>query len=302
MASFWDKLKQKYLHGNIVIRLIFINVSIFLVLRLLFAIMGLTGSDGKMVLDWIQMPAMTDVFFERPWTALTYMFVHFGLMHLLMNMLLFYFFGGLFLRWFSEMQLGIFYVVGGLSGALFFILGYLFFPALSNIENPAPLIGASAPVMALCITLSVFRPDENIPMFILGNLKLKYLAIILIALDMLSINKVNAGVGLAHMGGALSGLVLGLSLKKGHDLFAWVKPLSYRLSGLIVRKQKMRVKYRRSSSERAYRSSDVDLEYRNKRKSESDRMDVILDKVKLSGYDSLTQKEKKELFDFSNKS
>jgi len=263
--------------------------------------MSMTGSDGKVVLDWIQMPAMTDAFLERPWTALTYMFVHFGFMHLLTNMLLLYFFGVLFLRWLSERQLLIFYIVGGLCGAIFFVLGYLLFPSLGNIENPAPLIGASASVMALCIAITVYRPDENITMFLLGNIKLKYIAIILIAFDMLSITKMNAGVGLAHLGGALPGLVLGLSLRNGHDFFAWIKPISYRLSGLFIKKPKMKVKYKRSSSERTYRASDVDQEYRNKKKRDSDRMDEILDKVKLSGYDSLTQEEKKELFDFSNK-
>lgn len=294
MASFWDKIKQYYLQGNAVVRLIFLNVIVFLLMRLIFALMGLTGHDGENVLDWIQLPALTVSFLERPWTLITYMFVHFKLMHLLMNMMLLYFFGTLFLRWFSERQLLVYYLVGGLSGGLFFILGYMLFPALSADVLPAPLIGASASVMAICITLTFYRPDENIPMFLFGNVRLKYIAIVLIAIDLLSIDKTNAGVGLAHLGGIMSGLMLGFSLKNGKDMFAWV-------NGFFVRKPKMKIKYNRAKSENANREPDVDQEYRNRKKRDTVRMDAILDKVKQSGYDSLSKDEKKELFDFSKK-
>lgn len=294
MASFWDKIKQYYLQGNAVVRLIFLNIIVFLLMRLVFALMGLTGHDGKTVLDWIQLPALTMTFLERPWTLITYMFVHFKLMHLLMNMMLLYFFGTLFLRWFSERQLLVYYLIGGLSGGLFFILGYMLFPTLSTDILPAPLIGASASVMALCITITFYRPDENIPMFLFGNVKLKFIATVLIAIDLLSINKTNAGVGLAHLGGIMSGLMLGFSLKNGKDMFAWV-------NDFFVRKPKMKIKYNRAKSESANREPNVDQEYRNRKKRDTDRMDAILDKVKQSGYDSLSKDEKRELFDFSKK-
>ncbi|MDP4278419.1 MAG: rhomboid family intramembrane serine protease, partial [Bacteroidota bacterium] len=174
MASFWDKLKQSYLRGTVVIRLIYINAGLFLLIRLLFVLLSLTGLNGKELLDWIQMPAGLGAFLQRPWTALTYMFVHYDLMHLFMNMLWLYFFGKMCLRWYSERQLGAHYVLGGLTGALFFLFGYEYLPFFSGLQMQSPLIGASASVMALCIAVTVYSPDEPVSLFMLGNLKLKY--------------------------------------------------------------------------------------------------------------------------------
>jgi len=301
MATFGDKLKQKYRQGNIIIRLIFINTAIFLILRLLFAILSLTGLDGKWVLDWLQMPAGLVPFLEKPWTAFTYMFVHFDLMHILMNMFFLYFFGGIFLRWFSERQLLVQYIFGGLCGALFFVLGYSLMPSLEMVENPAPLIGASASVIGLCVAMAVYRPDEQIPLFMLGSLRLKYIAIIIIVLDLLSFGQNNAGVGLAHLGGALYGLSFGLFIRRGKDLTAWISPLIYEVKSLFKPQPKTKLKYKRSKREKVYKTSDVDQQYRDSKKMEADQIDAILDKIKQSGYDSLSKEEKSRLFDSSNR-
>jgi membrane associated rhomboid family serine protease len=302
MASLWDKIKNAYLKGNSALRYIFILTGIFLLIRITYAILGMTGVDGSLLLNLLQLPAGIDGFLASPWTALTYMFVHFGLSHLLMNLFLLYFFGGLFIRWFNKSGFNVIFILGGLVGAAFFISGYLIFPGLSDAAGQSPLIGASASVMALCFAVTIYKPDENINLFMLGNIKLKYIAIILVALDMLSMSKVNSGVGLAHLGGGLSGLIYGFSARKGKDLFSWTKVLSFKISGIFKREPVMKVKYNRSGNEKANRADDADREFNKKKKADSERLDAILDKIKLSGYDSLSQEEKKELFDFSNKS
>jgi len=291
MGSFWDKLKTWYNQGNSVIKLIFINAAVFVLIRLIYAILSLTGIDGNAMLDYLQLPSVLEDFILKPWTALTYMFVHFGFMHLLMNMFLLYFFGGLFISWFNSKQFLINYILGGLTGALVFVCGYYFIPGLRFSEPGAPLLGASASVMALCMAVTIYRPDYNLPLLLIGNVKLKYITIALIAFDILSMDKANIGVGLAHSGGILYGLIIGLLSKKGVDIF----------KNLFKSKPKMKVKYNRPKSEKANRTGNVDREYRERKKRESDRLDEILDKVKKSGYESLSGEEKKELFDFSNK-
>lgn len=302
MASLWDKIKNAYLKGNAAVKYIFILTGIFLLIRIVYAVMGMTGLDGSLLLNQLQLPAGIDNFLTKPWTAFSYMFVHFGLSHLLMNLFMIYFFGGLFIKWFSRSAFNIIFLTGGLAGALFFIAGYLLFPGLSNSSDQSPLIGASASAMALCLAVTSYKPDESINLFMLGNIKLKYIAIILVALDMLSMTKVNSGVGLAHLGGGLLGFVYGFPAGKGKDIFSWTKVLSYRISGIFKRKPVMKVKYNRSGNEKANRVDDIDREYNTKKKNDSERLDAILDKIKISGYDSLSQEEKKELFDFSNKS
>lgn len=301
MASIWVRITNWYKRGNTVIRLILINSAIFLVIRLVYAILGLAGTDGSSVLEYLQLPSNFMLFLAKPWTALTYMFVHFGFMHVLMNMFLLYFFGSFFLRWFSGNQLLIQYIFGGLSGALFFLLGYGLFPELGSSVNPAPLIGASASVMAVCVAVTVFRPDEQIPLFMLGTVRLKYLTLTLIVLDMLSFDKGSAGTGLAHLGGALYGMVYGLSVKGGVDFTLWVGRLIQWFSDSFSHKNVRKVKYRRSSNEQTSVAHDIDQQYRNRRKAESDQIDAILDKIKQSGYDSLSSDEKKKLFDSSSR-
>ncbi|MDP4278863.1 MAG: rhomboid family intramembrane serine protease, partial [Bacteroidota bacterium] len=278
---------------------------LFLLIRLLFVLLSLTGLKGKELLDWIQMPAGLDAFLQRPWTALTYMFVHYDLMHLFMNMLWLYFFGKMSLRWYSERQLGAHYVLGGLTGALFFLFGYEYLPFFSGLQIQSPLIGASASVMALCIAVTVYSPDEPVSLFMLGNLKLKYLALVMIVLDLLGFNEANAGVGLAHFGGAVWGLIAGLSMRRGKDLAAWLNPLislcSKRSANRPSKRSRMHVSYQRSTKETTFRSADVDKSYLDKKKREAAKLDAILDKVKQSGYDSLSQDEKKQLFDFSDR-
>jgi len=306
MASFWDKLTAYYRQGTVVIQLIFINAGVFLLIRLLVGILGLFGVAAKGWLDWIQMPAEVAVFLTRPWTALTYMFVHYNLMHILMNMLWLYFFGKMFLRWHSERQLVFHYITGGLSGALLFVIGNFWLFTSTDVSGQAPLIGASASVMALCIAVSVLRPDEPIALFLLGSLKMKYIALIVIVLDLIGFNSSNAGVGLAHLGGALYGLAVGLTMRRGFDMSAWINPfLNLFLARPVkhaAKRPSMRVKYQRSKKETTNRTVDPDQAFRDQKKRETDQLDTILDKVKQSGYDSLSKEEKKQLFDFSNRS
>jgi membrane associated rhomboid family serine protease len=307
MASFWDRLMVFYRQGSVVTKLIFINTGIFLLLRLIVGVLALFRLGDKAWLDWLLVPATFPALLQRPWTLFTYAFVHYDLMHLLMNMLWLYFFGLLFQRWFSGIQLVVHYLVGGLAGGLLFMAGNTWLAPAGETILQAPLIGASAAIMALCVAVAVYRPDEPISLFVLGSVKLKYIALVMIALDLLGFNQASMGVGLAHLGGALYGVLVGLTSRRGINLAAWADKGSFRFkrnTGPKRRKQpNMKVTYRRPKKETVNRSTvDVDQAYRDKKKADEQQLDTILDKVKQSGYDSLTKDEKKLLFDFSNRS
>jgi len=297
MASFWDSITSKFKQGTIVTRLIFINTGIFLVLKLTLVLLSLFKVDGSGVMAYLEMPSFFPRFLVTPWTAFTYMFVHIELMHILFNMLWLFFFGGMFLRWFSPRQLGGLYVIGGLFGALFFALFYNLLPAFEGLHSA--LIGASASILALGIAVAFYRPDEPVSLFILGTIKLKWLAIVMIIMDLLSLNGNNAGGSLAHLGGAVAGLLFGWTLRRNMDITSWINPFIDWFVTLFRPRPKMKVTYQRSNFEKANRAPDPDQEYNARKKAEMDRLDTILDKIKKSGYDSLTSLEKQQLFESS---
>lgn len=305
MASFWDKLAAYYRQGTIVARLIFINAGLFLLIRLLVGVLAIFHLGDKSWLDWLLVPAAMNDLLHRPWTLLTYAFLHYDLMHLLMNMLWLYVFGFFFQRWFSGLQVVAHYLLGGVAGGLLFVAGNQWLAPANALISQAPLIGASAAIMGLCVAVAVYRPDEPISLFLFGTVKLKYLALIMIALNLLSFNTASMGVGMAHLGGVLYGLVVGLTSRRGLNPMAWLDRLSFRLkTRTSVRWRKsprMKVTYRRPKKETVNRAADVDQAWLDRKRAEEQRLDTILDKVKQSGYDSLTGDEKKVLFDFSNR-
>ena len=205
------------------------------------------------------------------------------------------------MHWFNARQLGGLYILGGLFGGLFFALFFNLLPIQEGIFSSGSLIGASASVLALGIAVAFYRPDEPIQLFLFGTLKLKYLAIIMVVMDILSLNSDNAGGSLAHLGGALAGLAFGFSLRKGIDLTSWVNPMIDWFVNLFPSRRKMRVTYNRPKHEQVNKSANVDQEYRDRKKQETEQMDAILDKIKQSGYESLSESEKKKLFDISKK-
>lgn len=295
MASLWDNIKLKYQQGNILIKLIFVNAGVFLFIKLFLVGCRLFQFDGNQVLLWLQLPASWSAILHRPWTLLTYMFVHEGFFHLLFNMLWLYVFGMFFLRWFSSRQLLMVYLLGGLTGGLFYILGYNLFPLFSAAVDYTVLVGASASVLALTLAVAFYRPNESLMLMFIGRIKLKWLAVAVVVFDLLSLSGDNAGGSLAHLGGALFGLCFSLFSREDvrfHDRIRNKKTFS---GGKT--KFGRRTKYHRPLYEKANKGRpESDQAYRDRKKKEEDYRDSILDKIKQSGYESLSEKEKQFLF------
>jgi len=293
-----DNLKERFRQGNILIQLIYINVGIFVVVSVLQIGFMLFRQDISPLLRYAELPASVSRFLTQPWTIISYMFMHAGVLHLLFNMLWLYWFGMLFLQVFSAKHLRGLYIFGGICGGLLFILAYQVFPLFSPMAHYSYLVGASASVLAIVAAVAYRQPDYPINLLFIGTLRLKYLALIVIGLDLLFINTDNAGGHIAHLGGALAGLWFAWSLHQGTDLTKLINNVIDKCTGLFqhrptVKKPKMEAHYGGKHQQ--------DYNYNAQKKAQDEEIDRILDKLKKSGYESLTSEEKKALFNASNR-
>jgi membrane associated rhomboid family serine protease len=294
--SLIDEIKGFFLRGSVLSRLIGINVAIFVVVGLfrvtLFLFNAPVSYDG--IIDWVGVPSGFATLLIRPWTLITYMFIHFDFFHIFFNMIMLYVGGRLFKEFLGENRLTGTYILGGLAGAFVFIVGYNLFPVFNEARFISVAIGASASVLAIFIAVATYMPNYQLPLLIIGRIRLKYIAIFFVIIDLLSIDRGNAGGHLAHLGGALWGFLYISLLRSGKDPAAstgiWVKALG----SIFKPKPKMRVEYRN-------RRPLNDDEYNKQRVQNQKRMDQILDKISQHGYESLTSEEKEILFKLSNK-
>ena len=292
MDDIFTKLKSLFSQGNFLTKLLYINVGILLLIRLTIVFMTLFQLGEPHFLEYLEMPSSLNVWIYRPWTIITYMFLHVDLLHLIFNMLWLYWFGKLFLLFFNERQLGGLYFSGGIAGAILFLAAYNTFPYFRNAIGDSFLFGASASVMAIVFAVSFYQKNHEINLLFLGRIKLIYLALIVLFIDLLSIVSTNAGGHIAHLGGALFGVVFAVQFQKGKDLTLFMNKIIDGIVDLRKPRTKMKVSYKRP---------ETDMDYNTRKRDEMNNLDAILDKLKRSGYESLSSDEKKMLFDASKK-
>lgn len=287
-------IKNSFRRGSSLTRLIYINCGIFLVLKIIYIIFIMTGWEKNfypIVLEWVGVPADPEYLLHRPWTLFTYMFTQFEFLHLLFNMLWLYWFGSFFLNYFTERQLTGVYIWGGLAGAGLYIAAYNIFPYFDNLTRLSSwAIGSSASVMALVFAVCTYLPKHKVYIFLLGPVKLIYLALFTALIDLLSIRSGNAGGHIAHLGGALFGCVFILGIRRNKDLTSGIIYLFDKIKDFLTPSKKMRVKYKKKVADMN------DREYNQYKKSQEDRINDILEKISKSGYESLSREEKELLF------
>lgn len=292
MESIFTDLKSTFRQSNVLSKLIYINVGLFVFIRLAVVFLTLFNIDGSGLLLYLEVPSSPGLLLVRPWTIITYMFTHYEFLHILFNMLWLYWFGKLFLLFFNARQLVGLYILGGIAGALFFMLAYNIFPYFSDIASGSFLMGASASVMAIVFAVSFYQKNYEIGLLFIGRVKLIYLALFTLIIDVLAVTSDNAGGHLAHVGGAVLGICFAFWIKNGTDL---TNPLN-RLIDWIVNIGK-----RKPTMNVTYTKRGTDYDYNARKKQESDDLDKILDKLRRSGYESLSAEEKRKLFDASKK-
>ncbi len=295
MSLTFSNMKDSYKRSSTLIQLIYINSGIFIVLFLLNLILTLFRMEGGNFIQYFVLPADISRLIVQPWSIVTYMFLHTDIWHILFNMLCLYWFGELFLQFFSAKHLRGLYILGGLCGGLFYILSLNLFPYFIPVVHQSVLLGASASVLAILTATAVKEPDYSVQFLFIGSIRLKYVAVFMVIFDLLFMLTNNSGGHLAHLGGVLAGIWFALGIKRGHDVTKWINqildlPLS--LSKLAQRKPKMKVHY-------GGKQQDYDFNTR-KKENEAD-INRILEKIKQSGYGSLSSEEKKKLFDASKR-
>lgn len=296
-GGIWSGIKKSFHRGSALIRLIYINIGLFLALKIINVLLVLTGQNHQfydILVEYIGVPADAQYLIYRPWTLITYMFTQFDFFHLLFNMLWLYWFGTFFLNYFSEKKLTGVYLLGGLSGALLYILAYNTIPYFETTRFSSWAIGASASVMAIVFAVCTYLPNEKIYIFLIGPVKLINLAIFTAIIDIISIPSSNAGGHIAHLGGALFGYIFIRFIKRNRDITKVPVNFFGKIGKLFVPRKNMKVKYKRNVSEMN------DREYNEYKKERDERINRILDKISRSGYESLTREEKEILFKNKN--
>lgn len=281
--SLQEDIKFKLARLNVLEKIIAINVIVYLA-TLIFKALNVS------FFSYFSIPPSFTGFFNRPWSIISYAFIHFDFIHLLFNMLWLYIIGRLFLTLFSpKMALNI-YFLGAIVGGVFFLMGYSLFPSFFK-ESLYPLVGASAAVRALLIFLCAYMPNKEMRFFTF-NLKLWYLGAALVVFDVLGLFGGNAGGNLAHLGGAFLGYMYAKQLLKGKDIGKGFERILDTVASWFTfsKKSKMRTVHKKKSKVGGYTKGEFS-EF-NKQK----KIDVILDKISKSGYDSLTAEEKEFLF------
>lgn len=299
MASILDDLKRSYHSGNMVTRLIFFNVGVFVLLSLI-RVFGFFYQSNFLgvVIPWIAGSSNWETMLFRPWTIISYMFVHEGLLHLFFNMIMLWFSGRLFGDLLGDRRLVAVYFYGGIAGFLLYFISYNVFPVFSGAEST--IIGASASVIAILVAIATYNPNMEVRLILIGNVKIKFIAIFFVALDVLFLDGGNTGGRLAHLGGALFGFSYARSLQQGNDWANGFYSFVDFFRDLIKPKPKMKVASSKSRAKGATRKSAT--QSRSKEEvSQQKKIDQILDKISQSGYDSLTKAEKEFLFNASKK-
>ncbi len=292
-----DAVRQFFGQKSILPRLILLNVLVFTLVHLinlfqwLFGIAPQTNEGLSFIGSLLSVPASFQQLAHQPWTLFTYMFLHEDFFHLLFNMMVLYSGGSIFLMYLSQRQLLLTYLFGGLMGAIFFIAAFNFFPVFDGINDRAIALGASAAVLSILIAISVYVPQFTVNLMFIGQIRLKYLALIFLVLDLFSIQGSNPGGHIAHLGGAFWGILFSLSLRQKIDLYSVFD---------FFRHKKLRVAYKKNTANDVRRPLS-DEEFNRKRNEISQRIDLILDKISKSGYSSLSEEEKEFLFRMSNK-
>jgi membrane associated rhomboid family serine protease len=284
-----DDIKKSFRRGSSLTKLIYINVGVFIAISVA-AIIGFLLANTLIVEKAVRLfsvPASLHELLLKPWTLITYMFLHKDIWHILFNMLWLYWFGTIFLQILDQRKLVAVYLMGGICGAVLYIASFNIFPVFKEVVSESVAIGASASVMAVVVAIAAYTPNYSITLFLFGRIKIKYMALAIFVLTSFMDFSINSGGKIAHIGGAIFGYIYAMKLREGRDLGRGINRIIDFFTTLLKPRKKMKVTYKRPVSDHEYNSVKVDRQA---------KIDAILDKISKGGYDSLTREEKDTLF------
>lgn len=270
-----DKLKYSLSVMGQLQKLIVINIIFFIIPLILNTFLWLFELKDISIIDYFVVEADLTSLIFKPWSLITYGFLHGSFSHLFWNMIMLFYFGNILVNYFGDKRLLNVFFNGILFGGIIYIISYNLFPVFTGVSSK--MIGSSAGVMAILFYITSYNPNHTIRFFFL-NIKLLYIAIFLLLMDIIQIPVENSGGHIAHLGGALIGFLMFRSFK-GIDFVDIYTNLSTRKNNKKIKRNK------------TFSGSNFDQK----------KIDSILDKISESGYESLTKEEKNYLFKASNK-
>ncbi len=281
-------------------QLIFINVVVFMVLAVFYVFTTAAGFSAffESIHSQLSIPAPFFSFLAKPWTIITYSFVHdlTGIFHILFNMLVFYWFGKIFIEYLGSDKLIAIYVLGAIAGGVFYLLVYNTIPFYTERIPLHGMVGASAAVYAVLVATATLLPDYTFFLLFIGPVRIKYIALGYIVISFLGSVGGNAGGNIAHLGGALMGYVYIKQMQVGVNWGGWITSVLVWIRGLFTTQSKVKVTYRSTEPKSKTTKSGS-----GQTKASQDEIDAILDKISDRGYESLTKEEKEKLFNASKK-
>ncbi len=310
--SIWQDVKKEFSYGNMISRIIIVNVVLFIILNLVKVVLYFSNGGN--------LPEFYDTFrnfflvssdwrhtLSHPWSLITSMFLHEGVFHILFNMLFLYWFGKIVGDLIGDARILPLYLLGGLAGVAAYFISANIMP-FGELGGRYAL-GASAAVMAIVVASGMLAPNYIMHLLFLGPVKLKYIVTALVFIDMISLaNNVNTGGHFAHLGGALFGLFFVLRLREGRDLSVPVNKILAKITAIFKgtpppqkAKRGPRMAYKNTSPQRKARRAKGSAKSDQHDLSHQEQVDSILEKIKRSGYESLTAEEKEYLFNASKK-
>lgn len=284
-----DGLRHFFLQKTVLSRLMLINIAIWVICMFISVFTWLFNiSDITFVTKLFAVPSDISSLAEKPWSVFTYMFLQEQFGHLFFNMLMLYYGGKIFQQYFTQRQLLSTYILGGLFGAVFFIMAFNIFPVFENLKGQAFALGASASVLSILVAAATYQPEYRLNLLLLGQVKMKWVAITFVVIDILTIPNGNSGGHIAHLGGALWGFLYVMLLRSDIDFSS-------------VFKRRSRIKVKSRNADNFHHRPKTDEQYNAERAENQMEIDRILEKISKNGYSSLSEKEKEFLFRQSNR-
>lgn len=301
--TFGENLRNFITSKSTLNRLININVAVYLAIWILGVLVDLFGflmqadylaNFMPKLMEILMCPASFEQLLYQPWSIVTSLFLHAGIWHLLMNMLMLYVMGRIFVQFLDSRKLLMTYFFGGIAGNLLYMICYNIFPVFSMAIGDSYALGASGSIMAIMAAVTMYRPHHELNLILIGRIQLYWIMLIFIVIDIVSMKDGNAGGHIAHLGGVLYGFA--------SQYFYRNQPATrQRVNFKAKKKKEKKEKHAASAPHDTHWRPMTDEEYNAQKVKEQQRIDGILDKISKSGYDALSKEEKDYLFNYSKK-
>jgi membrane associated rhomboid family serine protease len=272
--------------GGIVTQLIFWNVALFVLPWLFFALLSLLGVNIDYI-HYVSLSSNPVHLLWKPWSLLSYAFFHSGIMHIIFNMIVLNFSGRLFMTYFTSKQLLSLYILSAIFAGICYILVFY----VLNIS--APIVGASAAIMAILVATTTYHPLMDLRLLIIGNVKLWHITAVIVIVDLMQLRSENMGGHISHLSGAFFGFIFIKLLQNGTDLSTVVTRIIDFFANLFKKNTATTFKKVHKNYSKPLEKSVSKIVTKDKSQQQ---IDEILDKISQSGYDSLTKEEKEFLF------